>query len=60
MINLARSACWSRDDSGTVMSYAWYFHVSGKSSIITMISADNANNHKTLDIVLTLRCKTTG
>ena len=33
MTNLARSACWSRDDSGTVMSYAWYFHVSGKSSI---------------------------
>ena len=34
MTNLAQSACWSRDDSGTVMTYAWYFHVSGKSSII--------------------------
>jgi len=34
LTNLARSACWSRDDSGTVMSYAWYFHVSRKSSIL--------------------------
>ena len=47
MTNLARSACWSRDDSGTVMSYAWYFHVSGKSSI-GKTGPDQENSRKYL------------
>jgi len=31
------SSCWSRDDTSTELSYAWYFRVSGKSSLFCIV-----------------------